>query len=104
MMSFDEWKRDMELRYDTMPNWYWSADKREDAYRCYLDAMTDYATHIKVLDCRIVPHEKNLIRRLKKALRWIGWGLLIAGAMYSLYLLSEVIIVVIWFLMHGFGN
>jgi hypothetical protein len=28
-----------------------------------LDAMIDYATYIKVLDCRIVPHEKDAIMR-----------------------------------------
>ena len=38
--SYHEWCAAMELRYDVMPRWYWSARERMDAYQAYYKAET----------------------------------------------------------------
>jgi len=32
-LSYEEWKGQMELRYDVMPHWYWNEVQRLEAYR-----------------------------------------------------------------------
>tara|TARA_R110002020_G_C16160671_1_gene763381 strand:- start:790 stop:939 length:150 start_codon:yes stop_codon:yes gene_type:complete len=31
-----QWENAMELKYDTMPTWYWNPSLREKAYQNYL--------------------------------------------------------------------
>ena len=36
IMSKSEWEDQLQLRYDTMPPWYWNLKERQHAYEHYL--------------------------------------------------------------------
>ena len=36
IMSKSEWEDQLQLRYDTMPLWYWNLKERQNAYEHYV--------------------------------------------------------------------
>ena len=36
IMSKSEWEDQLQLRYDTMPPWYWNLQERQNAYEYYV--------------------------------------------------------------------
>jgi hypothetical protein len=36
IMSKSEWEDQLQLRYDTMPPWYWNLKERQNAYEHYV--------------------------------------------------------------------
>tara|TARA_R110001592_G_scaffold1518_1_gene9111 strand:+ start:2692 stop:2859 length:168 start_codon:yes stop_codon:yes gene_type:complete len=36
-MGKTQWEQGMEMRYDTMPPWWWDNSKRDQAYQNYLE-------------------------------------------------------------------
>tara|TARA_R100001163_G_scaffold1635_1_gene2604 strand:+ start:1317 stop:1466 length:150 start_codon:yes stop_codon:yes gene_type:complete len=32
-----QWEQGMQMRYDTMPTWWWNISKRDQAYKNYLE-------------------------------------------------------------------
>ena len=36
-MSYYQWQDAMEMRYDTMPSWWWNTGQRRKEYKNYLE-------------------------------------------------------------------
>lgn len=36
-MSYYQWQDAMEMRYDTMPSWWWNTGRRRKEYKNYLE-------------------------------------------------------------------
>ena len=36
-MSYYQWQDAMEMRYDTMPSWWWNMGQRRKEYKNYLE-------------------------------------------------------------------
>lgn len=91
MMSYTEWRDDMERTYDHMPTWYWNPTEREKAYCAYLAG--------------IYRHRRaQRYKELKKYLLMAGVGALLIGTSYVLYLFGEVALVLGALYTFGFGN